>query len=156
MLRRSGTRALAALAVAAVLGCDRPTSPSADLALARQRWAERAPQAYSFVLVIVCGECPSYGGRAVRVTVQGKTVTSRVYVATGEAVEPSAADAFPAVEGLFARIEQGIRERYARVTVQYDPFLGYPVDIFFDHNAAAVDDEGGYAVSSFEATGATS
>ena len=62
----------------------------------------------------------------VAVTVRGGAVVSRYYVSTGAPVSAAYAAAFPAVAGLFALVDAGIRSGVRPLEARYDPRLGYP------------------------------
>jgi hypothetical protein len=112
--------------MASVAGCGRGgTDPETDLATARARWGERAPAAYTVSIWRTC-ECLREMSGPVVVSVRAGVVESRQYVESGAAVAPQYAELFPAVEGLFALIDAGIRSGSRPLTARYDPALGYP------------------------------
>jgi hypothetical protein len=45
------------------------------------------------------------------------------------------------VEQIFSLIQSAITQNAHRVTVSYDPVLGYPRTVVIDYDPAAVDDE---------------
>jgi hypothetical protein len=63
------------------------------------------------------------------VTVRNGAVESQQYVSSGAGVAPQYAPVFPAVEGLFAIIDDAIRNDTKPLTTKYDPTLGYPTRI---------------------------
>ena len=122
-------RSVLATAVALVLaftGCNQSgTGPSSELAAARARWLQGAPSAYSYTIRRSC-ECLAESAGPVTVVVRNGVVESRQYVTSGAAVGTEYAGVFPSVEGLFAIIENGIREGIEPLTAVYDAELGYP------------------------------
>jgi hypothetical protein len=133
--------ALRALALAAVLplgaaACRAaPTEPGARLNTARVRWARTGPASYRITLARSCMCTEAMSGPVV-VTVRAGVVTARVYERTGAPVDPAYAGAFPAVEGLFALVEEGVRSGARPAEVRYHPSLGYPTRIVFGDPAA--------------------
>jgi hypothetical protein len=110
-------------------GCSSGTTAPADsLAAARARWARYAPTAYSYVIQRSC-ECLAESAGPVTVTVRNGAVESQQYVSSGAGVAPQYAPVFPAVEGLFAIIDDAIRNDTKPLTTKYDPTLGYPTRI---------------------------
>lgn len=128
-------------------GCGDLTGPRAELADARNRWNTWGPAVYSLTLSRSC-ECTAEMTGPVLVTVdRTKNMESRIYAASGAPVVAPFADAFPAVEGLFALIQRMHDEGAHSVVVQYDPILGYPRSISVDQHPVMVDDEFTYRIS---------
>jgi len=124
-----------------ILGaCNNPMAPERELTVARHRWGERQPPSYSLTVRRSCECLPEMIGPVVVVVRDGQ-VESRHYVSSGEPVPSTYADVFPTVDGLFARIEDALRQGAAKLEVDYDPTLGYPLRIAIDYNATAADDE---------------
>lgn len=130
------------------LGCSSAVGPREDLSLAKLRWSQRGPDSYVMTVGRSCECTPQMTGPVI-VTVQNGVVVSRIYRNTGEAVPASHADLFPAVEGLFGRVESELDERAYRIHVDYDHALGFPTVISVDQNKDYVDDEYVISVSSF-------
>jgi hypothetical protein len=115
--------------VLAVAACRASSvEPAEGLATARARWARNAPASYSYTIQRSC-ECLTEAAGPVTVVVRNGVVESRTYVATGAAVAAQYASIFPAVEGLFAMIDDAIRSGTTPLTTRYDPTLGYPTRI---------------------------
>ena len=70
------------------------------------------------------------------VSVRNGVVESRQYTQTGASVTSEYANALPTVEGLFALVDEAIRNGTKPLTVQYDPTLGYPTRIALGDPAA--------------------
>ena len=102
--------------------------PADSLAAARARWARNAPVSYSYTIQRSC-ECLAEAAGPVTVVVRNGVVESRTYVATGASVAAQYASIFPAVEGLFAMIDNAIKNGTTPLTTRYDPTLGYPIRI---------------------------
>jgi hypothetical protein len=140
--------ALASLLVGGIAGCGvRGTDPGSELAAARARWVERAPSAYAITITRTC-ECLREMSGPVRVSVRNGVVESRLYVESGAAVSAQYAELFPAVEGLFALVDGGIRGSTRPLTARYDPTLGYPLQVAVGDPAT---DAPLYTVSDFRA-----
>jgi hypothetical protein len=134
---RSHRRAVAVLISVLLVGsCRETTGPDDELARARALWAAHRPANYSYTVMRYC-ECGNNGVR-VRITVQNHVVTSRLYVSSGQPVEPLMEQAYRPIEGLFDEIEMFL-ERGWRVLVEYDPALGYPTESDFDDRGRTPD-----------------
>lgn len=128
-----GLRGALALAMATALplsGCG-ATGPSAGrvrLIQAMRRWNAADLRSYTYRVRRSC-YCPpeSSGLREVRV-VEG-VVESVIWLEGETPVGPTSAQRFPSVEGLFAIIDEAIREGTNRVDVNCDPATGTPLRI---------------------------
>ena len=104
------------------------TSPTTRLASARARWTRVGPASYTYTIMRSC-ECTAESSGPVIVSVRDGVVESRRYAQTGASVTSQYATTFPAVEGLFALIDDAIARGTRPLTVQYDATLGYPTRI---------------------------
>ena len=122
-------------------GCRDGVSPLTALTdhEARARWEVRGPSSYSYEFAQHCF-CPPETIGPVVVTVVDGVVESRTYKSTGAAVLPRYADAFPRIDDLFYMVASLRSQRLERVTVTYDPVLGYPLRIDVDHCRNCLDD----------------
>lgn len=111
------------------------TAPIVNLPAARARWSRVGPAAYSYTISRSC-ECLRETTGPVVVTVRNGVVESRQYTLSGEPVPPQYAEVFPSVEGLFALIDDAIRNGTTPLSVRYDPALGYPTRIALGDPAA--------------------
>jgi hypothetical protein len=118
--------------------------PAADLASARQRWAEQGSDHYSFTISNACFCAPaSRGPRSVTV-VDGE-------VGPSHPLEPFKASRLrTTVPLLFERIEEALR-RFPTVTFQleFDPIDGHPTRFAYD-DPAIDDDEIDIVVEDFK------
>ena len=104
------------------------TEPGGGLEAARARWARSGPAAYHVTIARACECLPEMSGPVV-VTVRNGVVTERRYAASGAAVVPTYAALFPAVEGLFALVDAGVRSGARPLDARYDPTFGYPTRV---------------------------
>lgn len=109
------------------------------------RWNTRGPGSYVYAVERLCF-CPEEYRGPVRVRVQDGVAVERVYVASGLAVPPAIADAFPTVDGLFELLRSAIDADAFEVRVTYDPTLGVPIDLWIDYNEMTADEELGMQV----------
>lgn len=124
--------------------CTSVTAPESELAMARQRWAERAPTSYTYTLARDCF-CLSEMMGPVVITVQDGAVVSRVYVNNGTPVAANYQSLFPPIEGVFDLVDEAIRQGVEQLAVDYHRTLGYPVHIAIDLHLRPVD--GGLVVT---------
>ncbi|MEP7347724.1 MAG: DUF6174 domain-containing protein [Gemmatimonadaceae bacterium] len=147
MRGRSVISRFTSLAVVCMLGCGSSTSAEIDLAVARDRWTSLAPSAYTMTIVRTCECLPEMSG-PVTVVVRNGVVESRHYAPSGVAVASRYAELFPSVIGLFALVEDAVRDGTLPLRAEFDPILGYPVHIIIGDPAT---DAPVYAVSEFRA-----
>jgi len=151
--RRTRARVVAAaalLAPALSSGCassDPLDDPRSELETNRARWVADRPTAYSYTLERLCFCGPEARGPVV-VTVQGASVTERVYVGSDEPVAPALEDLYPSVDGLFEVLEEAMDRDAHRIEVTYDVGTGIPLDIWVDYAENVADEELGFAVRS--------
>ena len=125
----SFTATVAAVVLLSGAACNSgSTAPASQLASARARWARVGPASYTYTIARSC-ECTAEMSGPVIVSVRNGVVESRQYTQTGASVTSEYANAFPTVEGLFALVDEAIRNGTKPLTVQYDPTLGYPTRI---------------------------
>jgi hypothetical protein len=115
--------AVLAIVVVSCTATDPTYSNSAQLAIHRSEWQQQNIHSYSFDYTVYGG----YPGRApARIEVRADTVVSVVARSTGAALP---ATGWPTVDSLFSEIAHGITAGNDQLQVQYNPVLGYPVDI---------------------------
>lgn len=131
-------RLLMAAIFTGLSACSSVTAPESELASARQRWAERGPTSYTYILARTCECLPETTG-PVAITVQDGAVISRVYVRTGTPVAASHQSQFPPIEGVFDMIDEAIRRRTEQLRADYHPTLGYPLNIGINLHLLEVD-----------------
>src|SRR5688500_13671056 len=107
------------------------TDPDASLAMARARWERRGPDDYSITISRSCECLPGMSEPAV-VVVRDGVVESRTYIEPGLSVSAEVANGYPSVDGLFDRIEEGLRaEGNGELSVSYHAVYGYPTRFVF-------------------------
>jgi hypothetical protein len=111
----------------ALTACHDATGPTFEQVSARLRWEQHGPASYQLTITRSCFCTAEMTGPVLIVVADGE-VQSRTYVRTGESVQPTYADLFPTVDGLFEYIES-VRESGTPVDARYDAALGYPVHI---------------------------
>ena len=137
-----------ALLAAVPNGCGADiTGVNRELSSARARWAASQPTAYE---ITVRTSCFCAETRPVIVAVRAGVVESRRYADTGLAIDPRFTSLFPAVEGLFAIVDDAVARNAAQLDVQYDAERGFPVRIAIDYLKNAIDDEITYVVTDFK------
>lgn len=100
-----------------------PPGADAGLEAARAKWDAAGLDTYTYEFFDDCGECEQLPARAVVVW------DGEVMDVLGRA---------QSVEDAFALIEEGLLQGSA-VEVEYDPELGYPIDLWIDRDARAYD-----------------
>lgn len=149
MRHSHASRRVVALSLSLALwGCGDGVAPRFELERARERWAARRPDGYAFVVVRSCN-CTLEGIGPAVVEVDDDGSVSRQFVNPQLAGSIPSPTLFPAVEGLFAIVEEALAGDAHRVEATYDPNLGHPIRIDIDYSDPAVDDEITYVISDF-------
>jgi hypothetical protein len=104
------------------------------------RWEAGGPSSYDVVVQRGPCECLAEMTVPVRVSVRNNSIESVRNEQTGEAISTQPFHAMT-VEQIFSLIQSAITQNAHRVTVSYDPVLGYPRTVVIDYDPAAVDDE---------------
>ncbi len=138
---------LAVSVLAVLAGCS--TGPDRDEAFlaAKARWASKNIASYEIVVRRTCF-CATV--ESVKVTVVNGQVTSRVFIATGDAVPANLVEYYPGVPGLFDIVEDGY-DRAASINVTFDPEYGFPSLTVIDYIGNAIDDEVAISATGFAA-----
>jgi len=131
------------LAVAAPLvTCSGPqTDLEKQLNQNEQKWASQKIRDYSYTLRIGCF-CPPEITSPVLVEVRGGTTKSVSYVSDGRQATNELFRKADTIEELFSVIRESIDQKVDKLTVEYDPSLGYPTEISIDPIETAIDEEG--------------
>ena len=122
----------------------------AELDKHRALWEANRSNDYSFVLAPMCF-CPQEYVQPVRIRVANGVVASVTYVESGKTPEHDGFGRYVTVDGLFAVIQEGIDRKASRITVSYDPGLGYPKDVSIDYVANMADEEYAFTAANFSA-----
>jgi hypothetical protein len=148
--RAPGPALLAAAALAS--GCGGLFSASelrarhAELIAARQKWTAHGIASYRYRFQYLCF-CPASLIQPIEITVRGGRLSAVVDPLTGRPAPEVAGQPRPTVDELFGFVESAIDRRVDRLTVAYDPVLGYPTLIRVDPRLDAVDEEQSYYAS---------
>ena len=140
--------ALGCLALAAI-GCADALGPEQEeLAEARDRWAETRVDSYRFDFQRICF-CPPDFVRPVRIEVLAGTVTSAVYVDTGEPIS-GLLSSVPTIEDLFDEIQDAMDRDPFSLMADCHVDIGYSTSVSIDFNEQTIDEEMAFSVSSFQ------
>ena len=151
-MRRTVAVAVPVLLVAlAATGCSGGGGVAGAAGDARDTWAERGPESYTFALASLCGERALYGQFAVTVTDGAVTAVEPLDEAATNALDsvPTAGEYVPTVAELLERIVDApddVRE----ATFDAD---GVPTHVFFDPEPNGIDDEECYDLTDVRAAG---
>ncbi|HEX6748584.1 MAG TPA: DUF6174 domain-containing protein [Longimicrobium sp.] len=153
LARLRSRAAVATLLLLAAGGCrwpfglDHLDEAREDLRAARSRWEERGSSSYRYTVQPIC----FCGVRAMRVTVSGGEVASRVWADDGQPVPASLAAGLGTVEDLFAKIQDAIDRDAAELQATYST-LGVPRRVEIDYSRNVADEEFGWSMTEFEIT----
>ena len=150
MARRSATLiglTLLLVLTGVVLVTTRQSGPSAvsptELYTHLELWKSLDRGTYEYTMQRFC-ECDS---RPIRVRVVDGKVVSTTVVAMSVPIPPGPSGA-QLVKGAaltmpqqFDRLEESYRQKYHKVTVEYDPVIGFPARFYQDRSADMIDDE---------------
>jgi|GEM_PF-1252618 hypothetical protein len=137
------------LAVLLTAGCGDstgPTDPQTELNANRALWNRSGIVSYRMTLIRTIGSddpamASLIGTAPILVEVRDGQVAQRTFAASGVPLGEQFALTFPAVPGLFDRIQQAIDQQAIGLAVRYDETLGFPVSIQIDVLAGAGDEE---------------
>ena len=115
------------------------------LSEARRRWSAHQHGDYLYTVTRSCF-CTTESIQPMRVRVHDGAVVSATYVDGGQPVSEQLLAYVPSVEGLFAIVDDATAHA-DRLTVSYDPTLGYPRSVAIDWYVNAADDEVWYGAS---------
>ena len=121
-----------------------------ELDLHRSQWQEAGIDGYGMRESLSCLCVLPLQGE-VDLQVRDGVVVSATYVESGEAVDSQYVESFLTVEEIFDYIQESILHRPAFMRAEYDPDLGYPVDVYVDSLASVGDDEFGIRVLDLQA-----
>lgn len=113
---------------------------------ARILWSNRPFEDYRFTLQMQCFCVPGLAPPVVIDVVNG-FAASVTYADTGVAAGPGLFENYDTIEKLFDIIQDVYDREFIYVRQQYDPDLGYPVDVFIDYSMSIADDELGFTVT---------
>lgn len=138
-----------ALLGSASCGTDGPFSPISkrwQFDAARERWFDNAPPSYQYTVRRLC-EC--INSIHLRVSVVNGAVSSMQPVGGGPEVSAETRALYGPMPALFAIVSETMDGDLYWMRAEYDPELGFPVNVFFDYYASMADDEWGFVVSDF-------
>ena len=143
------------LVLAPASGCGSPDPVDglrSELEANWARWVAERPTQYAYTVERLCFCGPEARGPVV-VSVEGATVTGRVYVSSSDPVPAALEGLYPSVDGLFEFVEDAMDRDAYRIEVTYDSSSGIPLDVWVDYQQNVADEEVGFAVRSLPATG---
>ncbi len=112
----------------------------AELDKHRALWEANRSNDYSFELTPICF-CPQDLLDPVTISVVNGVVVSVTYVESGKAPEHDGFGRYVTIDDLFDTIQEAIDRKASRITVSYDPAIGYPTDARLDYDARMADEE---------------
>ena len=147
-MKGSGLGLLAVLAATcgSIGGCGDLGPLPSELERNRDLWLDTRPADYTYAVERLCF-CGLESRGPVRVTVQGSSVTERVYVDSGQPVSSPFEDFFPTVDGLFDLLEEAFAQDAHDIQVTYDADTGVPIDFWIDYQENLADEELGMTVT---------
>ena len=139
---RKGFALLPVAALVLVVACGQPSDrlsvAQAQLDAHQQQWEAVGLIDYRFTFERSCF-CPPEFSPRVAITVRNKAVASVHDAQTGNLLTNPPYSI--TISDLFADIQEAIYKGSAKVSVEYDIKLGYPVDVYIDPVANAIDEE---------------
>jgi hypothetical protein len=130
-----------------LLACAGPYGEAqGELSQNEQKWAAQNIDDYRYTLRILCF-CPEDIRDPVVVEVRDGATQSVTYAADGRPATNNLFESANTVDELFDIIRGSIARKVDKITVEYDPALGYPKQISIDPNENMVDEETAYTVS---------
>ena len=134
-------RAAIAAAGVSMAACESPFQRQEDtLTSAEARWRAAGLADYRFGFVKSC-ECLPAATSSVTMTVAGGEFVAATYIGDGTAADTALFRDALTFDRLFAFLHRALAQHPASFTAQYDPTLGYPVQVSIDYSITTADDE---------------
>jgi uncharacterized protein DUF6174 len=138
---RRGLRAAMALAGVSMAACASPFQRQEDtLAIAEARWRAAGLMDYRFGFTRSC-ECLPSATRSVTIAVSGGAFVSATYLDDGTPADTALFRDELTLDRLFASLHEALARHPATFAAQYEPTLGYPMQVSIDYSLLAADDE---------------
>ena len=139
---------IAGLLMIAAIACgSSPASPAqAELDRHRTLWEANRSGDYAFEYRPVCF-CVREFVQPVEVKVGNGVVESVTYIESGESAATNGFPFYHTIDGLFDKIQDAIDREAARLTVSYDPEIGYPTSVSIDYALNIADEEFSFTAS---------
>ena len=112
------------------------------------RWAEAAPDAYTFRLQRSCF-CASEFLRPVQIEVVFGEVTFAYFADDREPIL-TPLPAVPTIDDLFLEVRSAINRDADRILAEYDATFGFPISVSIDFDFQTIDEEMVFFVSHFD------
>lgn len=137
---------IAAVLVTACSDSTGPTDPQTELNANRALWNRSGIVNYRMTMIRTIGNddpamASLVGTTPILIEVRDGQVEQRIFATSGVPLGDQFAATFPAVPGLFDRIQQAIDQQAIGLAVRYDETLGFPVSIQIDVLVGAGDEE---------------
>jgi len=139
-MRRFALLALVAAGCGSVTGSGALEPDQVQLNLNRSLWRRAALSSYRYHYRRSCFCLPA-ATEPVLIRVERGAVAEVVYARTGNPVEPERLPDYPTVDRLFELVQDALDRRADRLTVSYEPGLGYPRRIDIDYDRGIADEE---------------
>jgi uncharacterized protein DUF6174 len=138
---RCGHCATIALAGVSMAACTSPLQGREDtLAIAEARWRAAGLVDYRFGFTRSC-ECLPAATRSVTIAVSGGAFVSATYLDDGTPADTALFRDELTLDRLFASLHQALARQPATFAAQYEPTLGYPMQVSIDYSLTTADDE---------------
>ena len=121
----------------------------AELDRHRTRWEANRSGDYTFEYRPVCF-CVREFVQPVQVKVRNGVVESVTYIESGESAATNGFPLYDTIDGLLDMIQDAIDRKAARLTVSYDPEIGYPTSVSIDYALNIADEEFSFTATSYE------
>ena len=121
----------------------------AELDRHRTLWEANRSGDYTFEYRPACF-CPREFVQPVEVKVRNGVVESVTYVESGESPATNGFPLYHTIDGLFDKVQDAIDREAARLTVSYDPEMGYPTSVSIDYALNIADEEFSFTSMSYE------
>jgi hypothetical protein len=141
------------LAAIIVTGCTggsegSETGAAAELRKAREKWEKAGFENYVFQFRWQCFCIREYVS-LVELKVKAGNAVSGSYVEGGGELESERLADYMPIDQLFDLIQEAIDRDAHSIRAEYDPELGFPVDVYIDYNEMMADEEKGFTIERF-------
>ena len=149
-ITRTTTLLLAAILIAGCSGGSggAESGAAAELRKAREKWEKSGSENYTFHFRWQCFCIQEYVS-LVALNVEGGKVVSGSYVEGGRGLESERLADYMPIDQLFDLIQEAIDRDAHSIRAEYDPELGFPVDVYIDYDEMMADEEKGFTIEKF-------
>jgi hypothetical protein len=123
-----------------ILACSKSAEVQKNLTDNRRKWESTDIKNYKYTFRRDCECTQDYRGPFI-ISVHNGAIDEVKFADSGELVDKLNYERYPTVEGLFRYVQAAIDKSAAKIKVEYDSELGYPISAYIDYSEQMADEE---------------